>query len=165
MHHLLLKVEADRAELLVLYELPTGKEATLMHVLYDANRDGHLDDDERTAMAAGLTPAAIAGLSVERDYSALSASSVEWQLETKAGTESLLLVLLITFPGGPGRYAVGLHGESTRPLVTFEAETGEGLHISSAVAAVSPDGLAVGPLELGASDTLWVSVAADPPPP
>ena len=164
MHHLILEVEAERSELLVLYELPTGKEATLLRTLYDRNRDGLLNDDERSALAAGLTPAAIAGLNIERDGQALPAESVEWRLETKGGTDSMLLVLLITFPGGVGRYAVSLQGQATRPLVTFEAEAGVGLHVAAAVAAPSPDKLAVGPLELGVGDELWVTFEADSAP-
>ncbi|PJB40355.1 MAG: hypothetical protein CO108_15060, partial [Deltaproteobacteria bacterium CG_4_9_14_3_um_filter_63_12] len=84
--------------------------------------------------------------------------------ETKGGTDSMLLVLLITFPGGVGRYAVSLQGQATRPLVTFEAEAGVGLHVAAAVAAPSPDKLAVGPLELGVGDELWVTFEADSAP-
>jgi hypothetical protein len=163
-----LQIDAHEALLLVSITVPKGSRATLLRTMHDVNRDGQLDDEEVRALAASLSPDAMAGLQLCRDDEVLQASSLDWRLQTRVGlSEPIELWLLLSFDGGPGLYELSNlnpphdhthgHGHDHRQQhvgLSAELEVGVGLELVTANRIIANDGLGLPAQPLDHQQTL-----------
>jgi hypothetical protein len=163
-HQVVLQVEADALLAMVVYEVPAGPAASLLRAMFDPNRDGALDPDERAALAQKLSLDALHGLTFLRDDQPIAASALDWRLDVDPSRADggLLLGLKIDLAShGPGRYTVQ-QTSFAAPTITLEADAVPPLAFSTALGLPAPDPLALGPWTLRPGDSLSFEVITSP---